>query len=447
MVQVQTHQSAFRAQFQSLERAGGPAWLRDLRSQAMARFEALGFPTTRREDWKYTNVAPIANIAFAAPDVRVAERVRPADIEPFTYGRMAKHRLVFVNGRYAPALSGVGNLPEGAWVGSIAEAVAGSQPGLVQRHLARYADHHDHAFPALNTALFQDGAMIVVPPGQQLEDLVHLIFLATLSAEPVAVHPRTLVIAGEGSEATVVESYVSLGKGVTFTNAVTELALGQGAHLRHYKLQNESDTAYHVGVTQVHQERDSVFHSFSLALGGKLARNDLNVALDGEGAECHLDGLYYVADSQHVDNHTLADHVKPHTTSRQLYKGVLDSKAKAVFNGKVIVRPNAVKSDAHQTNRNLLLSNEAEVATKPQLEIFNDDVKCSHGDTVGQTDREALFYLRSRGMGLEAAQSLLTYGFASEVIDRITLERIRTSLQKLVAARAAWHLFGAKELA
>jgi Fe-S cluster assembly protein SufD len=426
--------ASYRADFERLARDTAdraPAWLAARRQAAFERFAAEGFPTTRQEDWKYTSVAPIARQPYhlAGP----AEAVGPAAIAPFAFGEPGWSQLVFVDGHYTAALSSLAGLPDGVRVASLAEALA-SDGALIEEHLGRHADDAASGFTALNTALLHDGALVYVPNGKIVDAPIHLLFVSTAGDPLAATHPRVLVLLGRASAATVVESYVALGDAPYLTNAVTELVLGQGASLAHYKIMRESLAAYHIGTTEVYQPRDSVLTSFSIALGARLARNGLNVLLDAEGADCTLNGLYLVDSDRHVDNHTAVDHAKPHGTSRELYKGILDGKARGVFNGKVVVRPDAQKTDAQQTNRNILLSEEATIDTKPQLEIFADDVKCAHGAAVGQLDPQAVFYLRSRGLDPDAARRLLTYGFASEVTTQIKIEPLRAQLDALLLA-------------
>jgi Fe-S cluster assembly protein SufD len=305
----------------------------------------------------------------------------------------------------------------------------------LEPYLARYARYQDHSFVALNTAFIEDGAFVSIPSGKIVEEPIHLFFVSTAAGEATVSHPRNLILVGNDSQVTIVESYVGLNHGVTWTNAVTEIVVGESAVVEHYKLQWEREEAFHTATLQVHESRSSNFTSHSVALGGSLVRNEVNVALDGEGGECTLNGLYLATGRQHVDNHTRIDHVKPHCTSRELYKGVLEGKARGVFNGKIYVHKAAQKTDARQTNKNLLLSADASVDTKPQLEIYNNDVKCTHGSTIGQLDEDALFYLRARGIGLETARSLLTYGFISDIVGRIKLASIRDQLESFVTTR------------
>jgi Fe-S cluster assembly protein SufD len=412
----------------------GLAWLEETRRGALERFATLGFPAPREEAWRYTPVSPIAGRRF-----RLAEP--PGDgldfdrIVPHTLGGIDHHLLVFVDGSYAPALSRPLPLPKGVVLCSLAQALERT-PERLEAHLARHADSSARAFTALNTAFLADGAYIHLPRGVRLAEPIELLFLSrTRGDAPAAAHPRNLIVAEEGSGALIIERYAALQEGAYFTNAVTEIFTGPGAVLEHYKLQQEALNAYHIGELHVEQARDSVFISHSISLGGALVRNDLRAVLGAEGADCTLNGLYLAGGRQHVDNHTRIDHAKPHGTSRELYKGILDGAARGVFNGKVVVHPDAQKTDAQQQNKNLLLSRNAEIDTKPELEIYADDVKCTHGATVGQLDRDTLFYLRSRGIDLEDARSLLTYAFATDVLQHVRLAPLRASIERVLVER------------
>ncbi|MBI2991339.1 MAG: Fe-S cluster assembly protein SufD [Deltaproteobacteria bacterium] len=426
----------YESHFSEMEKGGlpnGKAWIRNLRERAMARFNGLGFPTSRNEEWKYTDVAPIANTVFQ-PARRGLDRDAADAAARAALGSFEACRLVFVNGYYEPGLSSPRPPLEGVEISSLAATLEGDG-GWLEPHLARYAGYENHAFVALNTALMGDGAALYVPPGRILTEPIQLLFISVAGPEPEVSHPRILIVIGKGSQASVVESYLGAGEGVYLVNAVTELVIGENGVVEHYKLQRESERAYHIATLQAHLAGSANFSSHSIALGGILARNEINAVLDGEGCECALNGLYLASGEQHVDNHTRIDHVKPHGTSRELYKGVLDGKARGIFNGKIYVHKAAHKTDAKQTNKNLLLSRGAWVDTKPQLEIYNNDVKCSHGSTIGQLDQDAIFYLRSRGIGVETARSLLTYAFASDIINRIKIEPMRVQLDRLLAGK------------
>ena len=431
---VKEKESLYAADFERLTRqTGTPAWLASIRESAFQRFLALGFPTTRLEDWKYTNVAPIAATPFSiAPSEW--KSVEASAIDAAILGDMGCPRVVLVDGSYAGVIGGKAVDNTGVRVGSLARLVAEEDP-VVRKNLSRYADYDNHAFVALNTAFTSDGAVLQIPDGAVVEEPIYLLFVST-GIKPNAVsHPRALIVAGRDCQATIIQGFIGLGEEVYFTNAVTEVVVGENSHIDHFNLQAESSRAYHVATLQVNQSRSSSLYAHSIALGGTLVRNDVNAVLNGEGAEVTLDGLYVETGDQHVDNHTLIDHAQPHCSSREVYKGILDGKSKGVFNGSVIVRKDAQKTDARQTNKNLLLSGEAEINTKPQLEIFADDVKCSHGATIGQIDQESIFYLRSRGISLESARSILMYAFANEVLDRIKIEHLRSRIGKAVFAR------------
>ncbi len=407
----------------------GPNWLRRIRRAAFDRFSELGFPTTHVEEWKYTNLAPVARTAFEpAPETRLsAESLGRA---PFA--SLDAARLVLVNGRFAPELSSPGALPEGVVVSSLAEALL-SAP--VQEHLARYALFENHALVGLNTAFLTDGFFVHVPNGTVLERPLYLLSVTVPGGRPVVSYPRSLIVIGRGAQARIVEGYLALEEGVYFTNAVTEAVVGENSVVEYTKLEAESGQAYHFGALNAVQERSSSFTSNSLALGGLLVRNEAAAVLIGEGAECTLNGLYVATGRQHVDNHTTMDHAQPHCTSHELYKGVLDGKAEAVFHGRIVVRPNAQKTDAIQRNKNLLLSEDAVINTKPQLEIYADDVRCTHGATVGQVDADAVFYLRSRGIARDEARKLLTYAFAGEMLDRIGAAALRSRVADALMER------------
>lgn len=390
---------------------------RALREAAIGRFAEIGFPTTHQEDWRFTSVAPVARTAFEPAPRRA---VSAADVE-----RLAPAwgpRLVFVNGRYAPELSAPGKLE------------AGSLAGAAPAQLGRYAAFDDHAFIALNTAFFEDGAWVRIPRNTVVEEPVHLVFLAACGGRPAVSHPRTLIVAEENTQATFVETYAALEAGLYFTNAVTEIAAGENAVIDHYKVQMEGPEALHFGAMHVAVGRAANFSSHSIALGGAWVRNE-PVAVLSEGAEVTLNGLYLAGGNQHIDNHTVIDHAQPHGASHELYKGILDGHASAVFNGRIFVRKDAQKTDARQTNKNLVLSEDAVINTKPELQIWADDVRCTHGATIGQMDAEGLFYLQSRGIGRLEARDMLTYAFARDVIDRIQLAALRERLEKVLFER------------
>lgn len=406
--------------------------LHRLRETAIGRFAELGFPTARDEEWRFTSLAPLTRVSFRRASTSVPSNLTSSKLDQLTYGSWDCHRLVFVNGALARELSDVPSTLRMVLT-SLREALD-HNPSAVEPYLAKYADNEDHAFVALNTAFLHDGSFVNIPKDCVVEKPIHLVFVSVPGREPMTAHPRSLIVAGVNSQATIVESYVSLGDGGAFTNAVTEVVLQENAGIDHYKIQRENSQTFHVATLQVQQGRSSRFSSHSITTGGALARNDVNAVLDAEGCECTLNGLYMATGKQLIDNHTRIDHAKPHCTSHELYKGILDGQARGVFNGKIYVHEDAQKTDAKQTNKTLLLSEDAVINTKPQLEIFADDVKCTHGATVGQLAKEAIFYLRSRGIGREDARSLLTFAFANDIIGRIKVEPIRTHLEEVLLA-------------
>ena len=413
--------------------SGTGAWVGKIRQDAIARFTELGFPTTRNEDWHFTSVAPIAESDFHVTEAPGGE-VKMGDLEPFQFGGKAWPTLVFVNGRFSADLSTFSTLPDGVRVMELGRAWV-EAPELLQKYLTKIVDYTDASFTALNTAFMHDGAVVHIAANARLEAPLHLLFISDAYAAKTISHPRNLIVAEHHAEATIVESYVSLGDARYFTNAVCEVAVGEGARIRHYRVQRESERAFHVGTTQVRQARGSLYKSFSFATGGRLSRINVYTKLEGEGSEVWLDGLYMLDGEQHVDHQTRIEHLQPNCASHEVYKGVLDGVSHGVFNGQVFVDPIAQKTDGKQTNNNLLLSDRARVDTKPQLEIFADDVKCTHGATVGRIDQMALFYMKSRGIGEELARELLTYAFAADVIERIELDPVRTGLESLTLRR------------
>jgi Fe-S cluster assembly protein SufD len=408
-------------------RPRGPAWLDDLRAGGAAAWRAAGLPTTRHEDWRFTNLASLAatTFALAAPGAGPEELLAALPPAPGP-------RLVFANGRYRPDLSAVSGLPAGAVVASLAEALAQS-PELVRPGLGRLARVDGLAFAALNAALFEDGAFVYLPPGAAVEQPIVLLFTVSGAAGPVVHHPRVLVVAGEGARATIEEVY--RGAGAYLTAAVTELHLGAGAQVEHIKLQDEDDRAFHVSAVFADQGAGSRLSAHALALGAQLSRAELHSRHSGEGASLSASGLYMADGARTTDAFTWVEHVAPRCSTSEAYKGILDGQARGVFAGRIRVLQGAQKTDARQMNSNLLLSEDAVVDTKPQLEIFADDVKCGHGGTVGQLDEDSLFYLRSRGMGAAEARSLLIWAFAAEMVERIGPAALRARARRHVAAR------------
>ncbi len=401
------------------------------RRAAFERFSALGFPTTKNEDWHFTSVSQIADHEFTLLAAKSGD-VRREELEPFGFGAAGWVTMVFVNGRYAPELSDVHELPAGLAVRDLASAWASPE---VVKHLGRVITDDDAAFTALNAAFMRDGAVVEIAANASIERPIHLLFVSNAAAAGTMAHPRNLIVAGRNSVATVVESWVATGDHEYFNNPVTEVRVGEGATLRHYRIQRESERAFHVGTVEAAQAKDSHFLSFSLATGAALSRTNVYTTLDGPGAGTTMNGLYMLDGEQHCDHQTRVVHAQPNTFSRELYKGILDGRSHGVFNGKVYVHPVAQKTDGKQTNNTLLLSETAHVDTKPQLEIFADDVKCTHGATVGQIDRTALFYLRSRGVGLALARRLLTYAFAADVLETLEVDAVREGLEEMTLQR------------
>ena len=424
--------TAFAEQF-STARPEGPAWLSPIRERAMAAFQAAGFPTTKNEDWHFTNPSAIAEATFA-PMRGPAGTVSVAQLTPLVFGETSWPRLVFINGRFAPSLSTNGI--DGVKAMSLAVAYR-EEPTLLERHLTRQADTGDpsQVFSAINTALMHDGALIHVQRGVDVELPINLLFLSDEGASGGASHPRVLIVSEEQSKVTIIEQYASVGGTRYFTNAVTEGWVGDGATLNLFRLQREARDAFHVGTTAVRQERDSHFVSFSFVTGAELSRVNVYSDLRGPGCGATLNGLYMLDGTQHCDHQTRIVHAEPNCYSRELYKGVLDDSSHGVFNGKVYVHPEAQKTDGKQTNNTLLLSERARIDTKPQLEIFADDVKCTHGATVGRIDETALFYMKSRGIPNHEARKLLTYAFAAEVLETIPIDSLREGLEQITLER------------
>jgi Fe-S cluster assembly protein SufD len=403
-----------------------------MRRAAFDRFASLGFPTTKNEDWHFTSTSPIADQEFVLLDAASGD-VRKEELVPFTFGARDWYTIVFVNGRFTPELSEFAKLPKGVKLRDLTSAWT-AMPDVVDR-VGKIASYDTHAFTALNAAFMHDGAVLHVANDVTVEKPIHLVFVTDATAAKGMMHPRSLLMLGRHARATVIESYVSTTDAMYLTNAVTEVSLGEGATLFHYKMQREAGRAYHVGTIEVSQARDSHYVSFSFATGGTLTRSNIYTTLDGEGAGATLNGLFMLDGQQHSDHQTQIIHAKPNCFSRELYKGILDGRSHGVFNGKVYVHPIAQKTDGKQTNKTLLLSDTAQIDTKPQLEIFADDVKCTHGATVGQIDQTALFYLKSRGINRMFARRLLTYAFAADVLETIETEEVRVGLERMTLER------------
>lgn len=417
------------SEFERVATGGELQWLSDLRRRAFARFCEVGFPTTHDEDWRFTDVSAISNTAFRLPrDARPI--VTPQQIKPWRI-EGALCQLVFINGFFAPELSVLDKLGKNLTVTGLAQVLS-SNPKSIERHLGRYVDQQRDGFSALNTAFAEDGAYVHIPRGVVVQEPIHLLFVSVPDGSPIMSHPRTLIVADEDSQGTVVEEYLTMGVEPAFCNAVTELVAADNSVLSHYRIEREQASTFNISTLSMHQGRSANLASHSVLLGGALLRNNVHPVLAGEGGECLINGLFLGADRQHIDNYMLVEHASAHCASRQFYNGILDDHAHGVFHGRIIVHKDAQKTDAKQTNRNLLLSDDAQIDTKPQLEIHADDVKCTHGATIGQIDEEALFYLRSRGLDEVTSRKLLLLAFAGECVGRMKEGPIRKHVETLV---------------
>jgi Fe-S cluster assembly protein SufD len=426
----------FRQHFDAVK-SRGPAWLQKLKGESFERFVALGLPTTDLESWHYTSLDPLSKIAFA-PAVREDRGgvIENDFLERSAFCPKDAVRLVFVNGFYSVRLSSVQGLPDGVRIANFSALVEQS-PDLAQKMIQGF-EAGDRPFAALNTAFLNDGAVVLLPKRTVVDRPIYLCHVSWTDGtgdKPTVSHPRNVVVAEEGAQATIVEVYVGAGKTSYLTNAVTEIVAGEGAVIDHYVLQQESGNAFHLRSLDIRQEASSNVSTFNVSLGAGLSRSESNTVLNAEGAECALNGLYMVTGRQHVDNQTSIDHAKPHGTSSELYKGILSGQSTGVFNGRIHVRPDAQKTVSRQTNKNLLLSDEALVNTKPLLEIFANDVKCNHGATIGRLDANQVFYLRSRGLSDAHARSLLTYAFASDLVSKVKVPTLQVGLEKWIFRR------------
>jgi Fe-S cluster assembly protein SufD len=440
VTEASSYQEGFRHATQ-IRAADEPAWLQTLRESCFKEFQRAGFPNVKQEDWKYTNVSPITKTNFVpvltANGTALSKGADHSGLAPFIYDEARNSRLVFVNGMFREELSSKSALPAGVVAMDLRAALRDDEH---EKTVREYLEHPvlANGFAALNTALFTSGLFLKIPLGVSVAAPIHLLFVGegANEAAPPAAFPRVMIVAGENSSATIIESYASPGDdSIYLTNAIVDFSLADGARLQHYKIQRESFGAFHVAATRAELGPHSAYHTTTINFGAALSRHDIHVQMDHAGAECSVDGLYMVDNAQHTDTHSVIDHKQPHCTSRQLYKGVLDGKSHAVFNGKVFVRHGAQQTDAQQTNKNLLLSEDARVDTKPQLEIFADDVKCAHGAAVGRLSEDEVFYLESRGINPALARNMLTYGFAEEVIERIKIDSIKRELNEAVLNR------------
>jgi len=421
----------FLKDFSRFESALQPSWLLPLRNAGIARFVELGFPTLQDEDWRFTNVAPLAKLPLR-PVVEPTDAAgATAALEKLIFARLPGIRLVFVNGVYSAALSSTQALPPGVRVTNLAAALVADSE-FIKKQFGQCALTDDNAFAAFNQAFFTDGGFVLLPAGVSVAEPIQLIFIANTRQGGETIQPRNLIVAGADSKATIIESYLSADNKAYFTNAVTEIVAGDNAVLEHVKFQDEADAAFHLATIACHLGRASHVSVHSFALGAKLSRTNIRTKLAGEGLECVLNGLYLTRGDQLADHHMVVEHAQPNCASHEYFNGILDDKSKGVFHGRILVREIAQKTDAKQTNKNLLLSDDATADTKPQLEIYADDVKCTHGATIGQLNAESIFYLRARGIGADNARRMLIHAFAGEIIARVKHEAVREKLDKLV---------------
>ena len=425
--QLRTYLDSFTALQKRL--AGQPAWLKDLHEDAFARFCEVGFPTTHDEDWRFTNVSEIARTEFKLPQ---QTKISSREIEQFKASGFAA-QLAFVNGYFASELSSLGGLPTGVKVNGLAEEIR-NKSANVEAHFGRYLNTKRDAFCALNTAFADDGGYVHVRKGTVAKGPIYFLFISTASDRPLMTHPRNLIVIENEAQATIVEDYVSLRESTAFCNTATELVVGENAVVSHYMIEREHTKAFNISTLRIQQGRSANVSSHSLLLGGGVVRNNVHPVLAGEGSECLINGLFIGNGRQHLDNYMLVEHASPHCGSRQFYNGILDDHAHGVFHGRIIVHKDAQKTDAKQTNRNLLLSDDARIDTKPQLEIYADDVKCTHGATIGQIEENALFYLRSRGVDEVSARRILLLAFANECLDRMAASAARDHVERLIHA-------------
>jgi Fe-S cluster assembly protein SufD len=419
-------------EFEKRLNGGRESVIHKKRKEALSNFSRLEFPTIKDEEWKYTSISPLLKHNFV-PSL-VEKNVSRDFVKSLLFDELEHSLLVFVNGRYSEENSVLLNLPEGVIAGNIADEIKNKNKILL-KHFGKYADYQNHIFTALSTAYTEDGAFIYVPAGKVVQDPIHIIFITTSGDEKLLTQPRNLFVAERNSQVTIIEHFASEGENTYFTNSVTEIVAEENAVVDHIKLQEESKKAFHIARMEVDQEKNSNFSSHLISTGADLTRSDFNARFNDEGGECTLNGLYMIDGTQLFDAHTLMDHAKPNCNSHEHYKGILDDKSRGVFNGKVIVRQDAQKTNAFQQNNNILLSNESLVNTKPQLEIFADDVKCSHGATIGQMDDDAKFYLKSRGIGEEASKGILLHAFASDVVTSIKIESVRDYIENIITEK------------
>ncbi|MEK6552711.1 MAG: Fe-S cluster assembly protein SufD, partial [Bacteroidota bacterium] len=417
------------AKFKSFEdklNGESKSFLHDIRKNALNSLAELSFPTNRNEEWKYTNVAPILKHNFIPAMISIVPKFRKEEIKPFLFKDFDYHLIVFINGLFAEELSEIGNLPKGVVVDGL-NRITKNNPDSISKYINNLSKI-DNAFNALNTAYSYDGLVVIVPDGTILEKSIQVLYLNSSKDDLVLSLPRNLIIAGKNSQVSVITNYRGYGDKIYFSNIITEVYAGENTIVDLYKIQNENDESFHIEKVQAIQKKSSIFNHYNITFGGAIVRNDINTLHDDQNIETHYYGLYLAHGKQHIDNHTFVDHAKPNCMSNELYKGILDDNSRGVFNGKIIVRRDAQKTNAYQQNKTILLSKTATIDTKPQLEIFADDVKCSHGATVGHLDDTSEFYIRSRGVPQELAKSMLIRAFANDVIDTVKIEPLKEQI-------------------
>ncbi len=416
--------------FEKKLNGGSKTYLHEIRKEALRELASLNFPTFRNEEWKYTDVSPIVNNNFVPAVNTTPAKVDKKTIDQLLFKNFDYHLLVFINGIFSEELSDIKELPRGVFIGSL-KRLYKERPQLVDQHLNKVS-RIENAFNALNTAYAVDGFAAIIPDCVIVEKPIQILYLNSSETEQILSVPRNLIMVGKNSQLSVITNHRGTGSEKYFSNIVSEILVDENGILDFYKIQYENDEAYHIEKVQAIQKKSSVLNHYNINFGGAIVRNDINSVLDDENIETHFYGLYLAHGNQHVDNHTFADHAKPNCMSNELYKGILDDNARGVFNGKIIVRKDAQKTNAYQSNKTILLSKTAKIDTKPQLEIFADDVKCSHGATVGQLDEEAEFYIRSRGVPQELAKSMLIRAFANDVIEKVKIEPLKEQLNHMI---------------
>ncbi len=402
----------------------------NLRKEASLKFESSEFPTRKEEEWKYTNISPILNREFTPSPLSIGVQQSINSLDEYKIPNLDVHLLAFVNGIFNKELSNIGEVEDGIIIDNLYN-LSKSNPDFLSKHLSKN-NKTNNSFNLLNNTFTYDGFVIYVPKNKVIEKPIHVLNIVSDNNNKPLVQPRNLVVAEENSQAKIITEYVGNENVEYLTNILTEISVDKNANVTFYKLQNESNTAYHIDKTDIYQKESSVFNHFSLSFGSKIARNDINVKLDGENIESHLYGLYLGKDDQHIDHHTFIEHAKPNCMSNELYKGILDDKSRGVFSGKILVDQIAQKTNAFQSNKSVLLSNEASVDAKPQLEIYADDVKCSHGATVGKLDEQAYFYIRSRGVSAKAAKSMLIRAYIDDVVSEIKIDELREKVNHTI---------------